>query len=276
VNWLPKLLEDGFIAGVDEAILEETKTTRFPSSSSYHALVEEVGNRITKENNLRRLTYHVCNSKEVNAMVTPGGHVYVYTGMLGVLETPDDLAIVLGHEMSHKIASTHPYFIFFSISMFPFFSCFLILFLFLEHSIDDLLVNLAINLVRLLLDYESNLLLSFSQLALTLPYSRNHEREADHMGLVLAARAGYNPSRAALLWARMAHVHENKDAGGVEVKEQDGEYVVEDPTVNLDKYYSTHPTDSERVHNFRHDGPYDHPPFFFSLPCDDFSNDFFS
>ena len=112
---MPKILEDSFISGVDQFWVEETQAIRLPAESKLHALVEDVGNHLTRENGMRRLTYHVCESKEVNAFVTPGGHVYVHTGLLNVLETKDELAIVLGHELSHKIASR----VFLSLLSFP-------------------------------------------------------------------------------------------------------------------------------------------------------------
>ena len=69
---MPKLLEDSFIAGVDEFWLGETADTRLASDTKLHQLVEKIGNRLTRENGFRRLTYHVVESKEANAFVTPG------------------------------------------------------------------------------------------------------------------------------------------------------------------------------------------------------------
>jgi len=205
MDWMPKILEDGFVAASDTHIFGETADARLPAENKLHSFVMKIGDKLTNANHLKRLTYHVVQRDIPNAFVTPGGHVYVFTGLFEVVEKEDDLGIILGHEIAHKVA---------------------------KHTIDGLLLNLFINLFRLLLDYNSDLLENFASIALTLPFSRSHELEADHIGLIFAARAGYDPERAEILWTKMLQLEEKY--GG-------------DPG----SYGSTHPATEVRIHNFQ-------------------------
>ena len=131
--------------------------------------------------------FHVLSSKEVNAWAMPQGKIAVYTGLLQQLQpTDDELAAVLGHEISHALR---------------------------EHSrerasqamaqqvalgVIGAVANVpqgAIDMAPMLLDVTFNL-----------PHSRQQEQEADRIGVELAARAGYDPHAAIRLWEKMEKV----------------------------------------------------------------------
>jgi predicted Zn-dependent protease len=133
---------------------------------------------------------NVLTSSEVNAWCMPGGKIAVYTGIIEKLEiTDDELAAVMGHEMSHALR---------------------------EHSRERASQQLATGIGASLAGVVADIFLPGSgqlgagvagaagQLAYNLPYSRIQETEADRMGVELAARAGYDPRAAIALWQKMA------------------------------------------------------------------------
>ena len=133
---------------------------------------------------------NVLTSSEVNAWCMPGGKIAVYTGIIEKLQmTDDELAAVMGHEMSHALR---------------------------EHSRERASQEAATSVGSTLVGVVADIFLSGSgqlgsavagtagQLAYNLPYSRIQETEADRMGVELAARAGYDPRAAIALWQKMA------------------------------------------------------------------------
>ena len=140
----------------------------------------------------------------------PGGKVVVYTGILPVTKTQAGLAVVVGHEISHAIARHGN-----------------------ERMSQQMAVamgGVALNVAMVNQPEETrNLFLGAygagSALGVILPYSRKHESEADKMGLVFMAMAGYDPHEAVSFWKRMA-------AQGGEKPPQ---------------FMSTHPSDEKRI-----------------------------
>lgn len=128
------------------------------------------------------------DDKVVNAWCMPGGKVAVYTGLLPVAGDETGLAVVMGHEIAHAIAKHGN-----------------------ERMSQGLLVQLGgIGLAVALGSnpgLTTNLFLAAygagAQVGFLLPYSRVHESEADHIGLVLMAKAGYDPRQAVPFWERM-------------------------------------------------------------------------
>ena len=123
----------------------------------------------------------------VNAWCMAGGKMAIYTGLINKLSaTDDEIAQVMGHEISHALAN---------------------------HSAERISMAMANNLALGVLQSTSygtadNTALATvaAQLALTLPNSRTSESEADRIGIELAAKAGYNPNAAVTLWQKMANV----------------------------------------------------------------------
>jgi predicted Zn-dependent protease len=132
--------------------------------------------------------YHLIDNKEANAWCMPGGKIVVYTGLLPYTQNEAALAVVMGHEVTHAI---------------------------LQHGNERMSQQLGAELVGAGLqvalsnkpqETQNAFLTAFglgSQVGVLLPFSRKHEYEADHYGLILAAMAGYNPQEAIPLWERM-------------------------------------------------------------------------
>lgn len=132
--------------------------------------------------------FRIVRSNQVNAFCLPGGKVVVYTGILPVAETEAGLATVLGHEIGHALARHSA-----------------------ERMAQEQLVRLgqvavAGSIGDLSPDQQRQVLAVMgagSQFGVLLPFSRKHESEADHIGLILMAAAGYDPREAPRFWERM-------------------------------------------------------------------------
>ncbi len=127
---------------------------------------------------------NIITSKEINAYCAAGGKMAIYTGLLdGLKLTDNEIAAVMGHEIAHALR---------------------------EHTREAMSQALAeqvgLNILSsaLKLDQSSaSLLGNAAQIGLTLPFSREKEREADRIGLELMARAGYDPRDAVSVWRKM-------------------------------------------------------------------------
>jgi predicted Zn-dependent protease len=151
--------------------------------------VERIGVRLARaaERSDYRWEFSVIDEKQVNAFALPGGKVAVYTGIFPVAEDSDGLAVVMGHEIAHVIA---------------------------RHGAERMSQGLAAELGANVLGAavgggpSANLVLAAyglgAQLGVLLPYGRTQESEADHIGLILMAQAGYDPRAAIGFWQRMA------------------------------------------------------------------------
>ena len=130
---------------------------------------------------------HVIDSPEINAWVMPGGKIVVYSGIIRKLNlTDDELAAILGHEISHALREHAR-----------------------ERTSQAVAANLAIDMGAILLGIGKggrDLASLAYQLTVGLPFSRLHEKEADLMGVELAARAGYDPYAAVNVWKKMEKV----------------------------------------------------------------------
>jgi predicted Zn-dependent protease len=202
------------------SFLKENPAVSPPTRQS--AEVTSVGVRISqavekylKDNGLSKKIegykweFNVVDSPEVNAWCMPGGKVVVYTGLLPLTKDDAGLAVVLGHEIAHAIA---------------------------DHGNERMSQELAVQAAGMGLDIYMQqkpqqtrdiFMSSFgvaSQLG-TLAYSRTHELEADKLGLVFMAMAGYDPARALTFWQDMSK------AGGAKPPE----------------FLSTHPSDEHRI-----------------------------
>ena len=130
----------------------------------------------------------IDDAKTVNAWCMPGGKVAVYTGILPLTRDDNGLAVVLGHEISHAVARHGA-----------------------ERMSDQMLAQLGTSAVSTALSKNptatNNLFLQAvgagTQVGL-LKFSRNQESEADHLGLIFMAMAGYDPATAVPFWQRMA------------------------------------------------------------------------
>jgi predicted Zn-dependent protease len=155
--------------------------------------------------------FNLVEDEQVNAWCMPGGKVVVYTGILPVTQDEVSLAVVMGHEIAHAIA---------------------------EHGNERMSQQLlqqvgAVGLMVAMQDEPAEtqaIWLSVygvgTTVGIMLPYSRTHESEADHLGLVFMAMAGYDPHAAPEFWKRMAA---SKQGG------------------SPPEFLSTHPSDQTRI-----------------------------
>ncbi len=134
---------------------------------------------------------HLIENKLVNANCRPGGKMIVYTGILPLTRTEAGLAVVLGHEVAHAVCRHGN-----------------------ERLSQGLIAQLGMAAVDAALSEGNEEVRTGVAAALgagvgvgvLLPYSRMHEIEADRVGLILMAKAGYNPREAPAFWGRMAKV----------------------------------------------------------------------
>lgn len=200
-------------------------TAKLSTDATKTALVKKVGQRLATavETYLRNNGYqnevqnynwefNLVADKQVNAFCMPGGKIVVYEGLLPVTQTETSLAIVMGHEIAHAVA---------------------------YHSAEQQQTQNKQQIIGQIagsvlsasgMGYNTASTLSTlyglgSQMA-SLKYSRNHETEADRIGLVFAAMAGYDPNEAITFWQRMAA----NSSGGSQAS-----------------WLSTHPSDAQRI-----------------------------
>lgn len=162
--------------------------------------------------------FHLVEDKQLNAWCMPGGKVVVYSGLLPVTKDETGLAVVMGHEVAHAIAN---------------------------HGGERMSQNLAVALggqaAALALESKGArataqaFSLAYgvgSQVGVLLPFSRMHESEADTLGIIFMAMAGFDPNQAVPFWERMAAQQEK---GGK----------------NTPDFLRTHPSDQARIANIR-------------------------
>ena len=163
---------------------------KISGDSTLNAQVTRVGRRIAEATGKNyQWEFRVLEDKQVNAFCLPGGMVAVYTGLLPLAQDDAGLAAVLGHEVSHAIARHGG-----------------------ERVSQGLLVQTGLAATQVALSRNdprmvqsvTSLLGAGAAVGLLLPWSRAQESEADHLGLVYMAKAGYHPSAARDLWVRMA------------------------------------------------------------------------
>ncbi|KAF7504252.1 hypothetical protein GJ744_002510 [Endocarpon pusillum] len=124
---------------------------------------------------------HVIDDpQQLNAFVMQGGKVFVFTGLLPICEDEDGLAVVLGHEIAHNVAHHSAERLSRSIFIWPFIAA-----------------------ASILLDVSGGTVHFITDLIFSLPNSRTHEAEADHIGLLMMAQSCYNPEAAIPFWERM-------------------------------------------------------------------------
>ncbi len=133
----------------------------------------------------------VDDDETINAFCMPGGKIVVYTGIIPVAQNENQLAVVIGHEVAHALA---------------------------RHSSERMSQILLAELGGMALsraiqekprETQGWMMLAYgmgAQLGVMLPYSRTHEKEADRIGLVLMAQAGYDPRAAVPFWTRMGEM----------------------------------------------------------------------
>ncbi len=177
-----------FMRGAEQkkAVLSRSES---PEASRILDQVNRVSTRIIEASGLKdRYNWEVVvvKSNDRNAYVLPNGKIVVYMGLLRIAQNEGQIAAVIGHEVAH-LAARHK----------------------AERLSQLLLAETALSTVDLALansKYRPMIGAALGlgiQYAVILPYSRQHESEADHIGLFYMAKAGYDPSEAIRLWEEM-------------------------------------------------------------------------
>ena len=154
--------------------------------------------------------FNLVKNDEINAFCMPGGKIVVYEGLMKLVKSDAELAVVLGHEVAHAVAKHSN-----------------------ERMSQQMLAQYGAAAVGIFTQGKSQATQAIANqvyglganYGVMLPYSRKHESEADKMGLVLMALAGYDPAVALNFWQKMA------TSGSAKVPE----------------IMSDHPSDSKRI-----------------------------
>lgn len=162
-------------------IMTQFSSAVLPQYHPFTLRIKRVAEPLVKVSGLQDLnwTFHVIQSPQRNAFILPGGHTFVFTGLLALTSTDAELATILGHEIAHQVA---------------------------RHSAEKL--SLQKYFIFLVLSLKTILGFSFAapvlNLALLQPFSRSCESEADYIGLQLISKACYDPAESITLWKKMA------------------------------------------------------------------------
>jgi len=155
--------------------------------------------------------FNLVQDKQVNAFCMPGGKIVVYEGILPVTQDETSLAIVLGHEIAHAVAKHSAEQMSTAIRQ--------------QYGAQALSILMAGAGVNSGLQNIAGTVFGLGAKGASAKYSRDHESEADHLGIIFAAMAGYNPEAAVAFWQRMSAA-----TGGGSAS-----------------WLSTHPTDATRI-----------------------------
>ena len=219
------MVSDGDVLSLSTQQYQEfMKTAKLSTNAANTAMVKRVGqnlatavtnylnaNGMASDVQNFKWTFNLIENKEANAWCMPGGLICVYEGILPLTQDEASLAIVLGHEIAHAVA---------------------------RHSAEQMSTQIKQQYGMQIgaavlggMGVGSNTSSIIQAIAAqgfnfkNLSYSRSHESEADHMGLIFAAMAGYDPQVAVSFWQRMAAASNNQRS----------------------EFFSDHPSDATRI-----------------------------
>jgi len=198
-----------------EAFTEQLRDSVLSDNAEAYRIVRKVGERIARAANKPdyKWEFRVFDDPEqVNAFCLPGGKVGVYTGIFPIARDEAGLAVIVGHEVAHAL---------------------------LRHAGERIsraqLVGAGVGLAGAAGGGTIGSLLGLgANVGLMLPFSRSQESEADKVGVILMAKAGYDPRAAVPLWQRM-------EARGKEQKDKKAP----------PEFLSTHPSSATRIQELR-------------------------
>ncbi len=207
------------------------KTATKSSNGTQSAQVTRVGQKIAaateaylKANGLESEVsnfsweFNLVKDDQLNAFCMPGGKIVVYEGIMKLMSSDDELAVVLGHEVAHAVAKHSN-----------------------ERMSQQILAQYGSAVLGGVLSGQSQAVQSVAsqvyglgaEYGMTLPFSRKHESEADYMGLVLMTMAGYNPDVAVTFWQKMSS----------------------SSATQTPEFMSTHPSDARRISDIQKNLP---------------------
>ena len=202
------------------AYQQALRKERLSTDAAATAMVRRVGGRLAEAADKKDYQWEfnlVEDDATINAWCLPGGKVAVYTGLLKVTQDEEGLAVVMGHEIAHALARHGA-----------------------ERMSQGLLAQTgaaALSVAMASKPAETQALYERAyglgvNVGVLLPYGRAQESEADRIGLILMAKAGYDPESAVPFWERMASATGGAGSG-------------------LEKYLSTHPANADRIKDIK-------------------------
>lgn len=162
--------------------------------------------------------FNLVKDSELNAFCMPGGKIVVYDGLLSLVSSDADLAVVVGHEVAHAVAKHSA-----------------------ERLSQQMLAQYGAIALNTVLSTKTEAAQQLGQTVyglgaeygVMLPFSRKHESEADYMGVIFMAMAGYDPSTAVTFWQKMAATGQN----------------------SVPAILSSHPSDAKRIKDLQKNLP---------------------
>ncbi|TVY36776.1 Mitochondrial metalloendopeptidase [Lachnellula occidentalis] len=193
-----------------EKVMRDARGSILPDYDPRVKKVQRVMERLIPASGMEdtRWELHVIHSAEMNAFVMPGGKVFVYSGILPIAKTDDGLAAILGHEIAHNVARHQAE----QLSSLVILAPLRWAFIFLDSA------GVTAGFGRLLGDLAL-------QFGLMMPASRKQESEADYIGLMIMAKACYDPKAAVKVWQRMEAANKS----------------------DIPQWLSTHPSNNTRI-----------------------------
>lgn len=198
-----------------QAFQDVLKKERVSDNPQYNAMVQRVGRRIAEASG--RTDYQwdfkvLDDAKQINAFALPGGKVAVYTGLFQVVSNDAELAAVIGHEVAHATAHHGA-----------------------ERASQQMGAQIVLDLASAVVGARSpqnaqlisQALGAGATYGVLMPWSRKQESEADRIGLVYMAKAGYDPHAARDLWVKMSKAAQGR--------------------AKPPEFLSTHPADETRI-----------------------------
>lgn len=204
------LMDDSALMQASLAAWNQTlQTKKVSNDRAQNDRVRSVGQKIVQAAGLqnRQWTYAVFQDDAPNAFVLPSGHMGVTTGLLNMARNDDQLATVIGHEVAHVVARHAA-----------------------ERSSTSSVAQIAIGAVQNRAGDYGQLAGALggigAQVGVLLPFSRQHELEADRLGVDYMVRAGYRARESIALWQTMASAQNR---------------------ASTPEFASTHPSDQTRI-----------------------------
>ena len=190
---------------------ETLRTNKVSTSQQYNDALERVATRLALAADKKNYDWNfiVLESDKANAFCLPGGKIVVYSGMFKVLDNDAELAAVVGHEVAHALARhggeriTHLY----------------------TQQLSGAILSVALSQTNLPADW-GQVFGIVSDVGVILPYNRTQEYEADHIGMIIMAKVGYNPEAAVTFWKKYT---------------EQGDYGA------LQEFFTTHPMGKKRL-----------------------------
>lgn len=214
-NQLLLVNNSSLVGAAAQAWSQTLSRSRLSTDPAANARVRAVGSRIVQAAGLggQPWEYAVFENNSPNAFALPGGKIGVNTGLLRLVANDDQLAAIIGHEVGHSLANHAA-----------------------ERMSQQAATQIGLGVASSALGSalggaeRARQLASLgsvgAQVGVLLPFSRQHELEADRLGVDIMHRAGYDPRQAVLLWQTMA---------------------AQRTSASTPSFLSTHPSDSSRI-----------------------------